>query len=96
MPSKNNKTLGSKVSPEIYQELSKRLENTGVSKSQFIEIALSMALKNAAMYEEIEFPLKEKRQVYVGDKLIMETGGAMEPGQFLYGLTYLTDVKGEK
>lgn len=96
MVKRKNKSINMRYDDKKFERLQERLSGTGVSKAEFMDIALGMILDNADMYEEIEFPVHEKRKVYVGDKLIMETGGATEPGQFLYGLSCLTKARGEK
>lgn len=96
MPSKKKVILSTRITPENDRRIRERLEGTGFSRAQFFEIAVGMILDKADMYEEIEFPVNEQRQIYVGDKLIMESGGASDPGMFLYGLTCLTKARGEK
>jgi len=96
MVKRENKAISMRFDEKKFKRLEERLSGTGVSRAEFMDIILGMTLDNADMYEEIDFPVNDKRQVYTGDKLIMETGGAVEPGQFLYGLSCLTKARGEK
>ena len=85
-----------KLDNEIFRKFTEMMDGTGYSKSQFVELALRMAIKNCEMYEEIEFPLNDEREIYVNGKLIMKQKGATEPGMFLYGLRNLANPEGVK
>jgi len=88
--------LSVKMDNELFRKFSELIDGTGFSKSQFVEFALRMAVQNCEMYEEIEFPLNEEREIYVNGKLITKQKGATEPGMYLYGLRNLANLKGVK